>query len=137
MRKFVLLGLCLLAFSSRADAQSGQTVTLQPVPLTAVNASGAVASTNTFQSVFAAAGPAASTALRYGCLLINTSTAVQYVFFGPIASATTPKSIPLNPASSAGQAGGQASCPIQSGGVVQDQISITGTTGGTFLAIRN
>lgn len=142
----VLAGLIALgALAGVAAAQSP--VQPIPAPLSPVDGSGTISSTNTFQSVFAAQGPQAASyntttgnvtegVLRRGCLIINTSNSVQYVFFGAIASATTPKSVPLNAATADGSAGGSVSCERNDIGTVQSQVSITGTAGETFFAIR-
>lgn len=111
--------------------------TPQPLPVAPVDASSTITTTNTFQQVFAA--PSQSTAfpqLRYraGCLIINTSTHTQWVFFGTLALATTPTSVPLNAATSQGLRGGSTSCVEDTVGVLQGQISITGTAGDTFMA---
>ncbi len=120
-----------------ALAQSAQAVNTVPLPLGQVNASSAVASTNAFQALFSAAGPQGGVAIRNGCLIVNTGTTALYVFFGAIAAATTPKSIPLKPAGADGSDGGRATCEAPgSGGALQDAVSVTGTTAKTFFAIR-
>lgn len=137
-----------IALGALAGIAAAQSPTQpSPAPVTSVDGSSTIASTNTFQSVFAAQGPGAGSfntttgavttgALRRGCLIINTSNSVQYVFFGAIASATTPKSVPLNAASADGSTGGSVSCERNDIGTLQDQVSITGTAGETFFAIR-
>ena len=120
-------------------AVAQQIVTPQPFPTRMATAgSGSVATTNTFQSIFASVTRDADNpnALRRGCLIINVSTNVQYVFFGPITNATTVQSVPLNPATVAGRAGGSVTCAAVGGGVNQDQISITGTAPNQFIALQ-
>jgi hypothetical protein len=119
--RLVLLG---LVFAVPAGAQ---TYTV-PVPVQTTTGSSTITVTSTFQNVFSA------NATRKGCLIINTDVNEQWVFFGPIANATKALSVPLNPATSAGLAGGQVTCATTSGGVLTDQISITGTATGTFVA---
>lgn len=138
--------LALLAACSPAVAQ--QVVQETPAPLSPVGASSTIASGNTFQEIFAAQGPQATTfntttgattvaSLRRGCLIINTSNTVAYVFFGALASATTPTSVPLTAASADGTAGGSTTCERAGAGTLQSQVSITGATAGeTFFAIR-
>lgn len=126
------LALALTLYSGGLAAQ--QAVVPVPAPLATVDASGT--GTGSFVSLFAAAGPADSGTLRLGCLIVNTSNTVAYVFVGALASATTPKSIPLNAATADGAAGGSFSCERPNGGTLQSQISIRAASGETFLAIR-
>ena len=154
--QFGLLGAVLAAvalgahFGTQApQAQQGAVVQPVPAPLGVTNASGSITTGGTFHSVFAAQGPQAGSvrtttgaetisAPRRGCLIVNTSNTVAYVFFGALASATTPTSIPLNAASADGAAGGSVSCERDgAAGTIQSQISIVGaTTAETFFAIR-
>jgi hypothetical protein len=84
------------------------------------NASSTITGTGTFQSLWA------SNALRNGCTVQNNGSHTMYVFFGPIASATEGLSVEL-------AAGQSVNC--QFGGLVlQDQVSITGTSGDAFYA---
>ena len=83
------------------------------------NLSGTIAVTNTFQSV-------AVQGVRNGCEVQNNGTHTMYVFFGPIASATTANSVAL----AAGQGVGCGAPGV----VLSDQISITGTAGDAFYA---
>lgn len=132
-----LVALTILAPGPCALAQSTQ-VAPQASPLTpGTNASSTVASGNDFQSVFAQANTS-TVRLRQGCTIVNTSNTVLYVFMGAIASATTPKSIPLNAASADGSAGGTFRCEdFGPAGAVQTQISVTGSTAGeTFFAVQ-
>lgn len=119
----------LLALGLMAQAP----VLTQPQPVTTTDASSTIAATNTFQQVFAASTLSVGSPRRSGCLIINNSTNRQWVFFGAIASADKAKSVPLEPASATNALGGSVSC--QSAGIVlQDQVSITGTMGDTFVA---
>lgn len=107
-----------LGLVGAAFAQPALQSTQSPVPT--LNLSSTIGSTGVFQSI-QAANPA-----RRGCLIQNTSSNSQYLFFGPIASATTAKSILL--AAGAGM-------PCNTAGIVTtDQISITGTATDTFYA---
>lgn len=91
---------------------------------TTINLSGSIAVTNTFQSVQVA------TSTRAGCLIQNnTGSHTEYVFFGPIANATIATAIALPPSTIGG-----VSCGLPPGGVVTDQISITGTSGDAYYA---
>jgi hypothetical protein len=109
-----LIGILLcLSLSSPAYAQ---TVTLR-----STNISGTIATTNTFQSIQAANNG------RYGCAVQNNGTHTMYVFFGPIANATTSNSIELVAQQS-------VSCQTGTNLVLSDQVSITGTSGDAFFA---
>lgn len=91
-----------------------------PFPKPSTNVSGTIAVTNTFQSVIASALGRAS------CSVQNNGSNAMYVFFGPIANATTSNSVKLS-------TGQSVSCTA--GGVVlTDQVSITGTNGDVFFA---
>lgn len=131
MRRLCVLALLLLA----GPALAQQAVTTSPSVVGTVHADSTIASTNVFQSVFAAAGPAASAAKRQGCAIQNTGSATMYIYVGPIASATKNGSYQLVPPGT-GVQGGSFSCATGGGGVLQDQISITGTSGDTFTATR-
>lgn len=91
-------------------------------PVQTVNLSGTLAASGPFQSI------QAYDANRSACLVQNNSaSAKMYVFFGPIASATTGKSVVLD-------AGKSVSC--NNGPVVAiDQVSISGTSGDAFTAV--
>ena len=86
------------------------------------NASGTIATTGTFQSVFSAAK-----GNRRACSIQNNGTNNMEVFPGPPAVATTGASVVLLP-------GWFFYCSTTSGGVLQDQISITGTSADVFYA---
>ena len=116
------LGLLALA-SGQAAAQ---TQTVSPFGVRSTNVSGTITTGGTFQSVFLAI-PAGTTQRRYGCTIQNTSTHTQWVFFGPLASATEAKAYQIAP-------GQPISCQLNDGTVLQDQVSITGTTSDTFVA---
>lgn len=129
-RWHVGLAMLALAMSSPAGADTlGQPVVTLPSTGLSGDASGTVASTNTFQLVWAA--PSGSQP-RKGCLVVNTAVTVEFVYFGaaPVAAGA----IPLNPAGTAGQAGGAVSCTVGSGTVSEDAVWITGTTGAAYVA---
>jgi hypothetical protein len=130
MKKMVF---ALLMLASPALAQVGTPVTTNPAAVLSNNGSGTITATNVFQSVYAATSVAAP---RKGCLVMNTSTDRQWVYFGPIASATKATAIPLEPASATNAAGGSLNCATAAGGALQDQISITGTISDTFVAMQ-
>jgi len=123
-----LLPLCALA---------QQPVVTMPMAVTSTNASGTITVTNTFQQIWPATSGSTGggAGVRRGCIVVNTGTHVQYVFFGS-GTATTATSIPLNPASVAGQLGGYVTCGSVGGTVAQDQVQITGTAGDTFTAMQ-
>jgi len=123
----------VLAFVLFANAAVAQQKT-NPFLSTSTRESGTIATGGTFQQVFAAATSAAP---RNGCLIQNTGSAMQYVFVGPIASATEATSYQIQPPNASGTPptqGGAFSCATLTGGVVQDQISIAGNSSDTFTA---
>lgn len=125
MRK-VLLALFLL-MAVPAIAQQGSPVTTFPAPASSIDASGTIAVTNTFQSVFDSKIGKPASQVRHNCAIQNNGTHTMYVFFGPIASAAESKSYQL--------AGGLLIyCSGPSGITLQDQVSITGTSGDAFTA---
>lgn len=88
---------------------------------TSTQTAGTVATANTFQSVLAASST------RRGCLIVNTSAAVEYVFLGAPGSATIPSSFPL--------AAGQSFSCVAGRIVVADQISMTSATAGASFVV--
>jgi hypothetical protein len=121
--------LALLVFPASAQ----QPVVTSPSRVASVNASGTIAVTNTFQQVFASALLLAQP--RQGCLIQNNGASTMWVFFGPVASATKPTSFQLVPPG-VGVQGGGIGCGTGAGGVIQDQVSITGTATEAFTANR-
>ena len=121
----VALLLALLAWAGLAHSQQAQApnpVTTWPVGTTSTNASGTVTAGGVYQSVFAA------TQLRKGCTIQNNGSHTMYVFFGPIASATHATSVQL-------LAGQWVKC--QAGPIIlQDQVSLDGTTADAFFAAQ-
>ena len=89
-------------------------------PIASVNVSGTIAVTNTFQSIIA------RNTNRSGCTVQNTGTNTMYVFFGPLASASTAASVKL----AAGQAVSCNNGPV----TLIDEVSITGTATEAFFA---
>lgn len=124
MRKILLFAGLLAVPLMWSPAEAQQTVITQPQGVNTLNRSGTIAVTNTFQSIFAAS---TNTRGRTACVVQNTGTNSMYVFFGPIASATIAKSVKL-------AAGQSASCATGAGGVLKDQVSITGTATEAFYA---
>ena len=118
-----------------ASAQQGTLTTTSPLPLTSTQAlSLSIASTNAFQVVFAAA-PSTNIALRKGCLIQNTGSNSMYIYVHQGTTGTANKNasyVIIPPAS--GVQGGSFSCSSGAGGVIQDQIDITGTAADTFAA---
>lgn len=121
MKRFLLILTLIVGSVSLASAQSP--VITQPYAVTSQNYSAAIATTNTFQSIWSAN---TTTRGRAGCTIQNNGSSTMYVYFGPIASATTPNSIQLS--------GGQSVRCNNSGITLQDQVSITGTAGQRFFA---
>lgn len=117
----VLLGLLALGPLS-ASAQAP--VITNPTPVLSTNLSSTIASTNVFQSVIVQ-----NTALRRsGCTIVNYGSNTMWVFFGALASATKAASVQL-------AANQPLYCQIF-GIVLQDQVSITGTSGDAFFAAQ-
>lgn len=109
--RLITVILALLLGGPQASAQSARTST---------NVSSTITATNVFQSVIAA------TVNRMDCVVQNNGANSQWVFFGPIASASKGGAILLTP--------GQAVNCAHAGIVVEDQVSITGTIADTFMA---
>lgn len=116
--------LCVLiwSFCASSFALAQAPVVTLPYGVTSANASTIVATTNTFQSIWAA------NAARASCTIQNKGSATLYVFFGAIASALTTNSVQLTT--------GQAVSCNAGGAVLRDQVSVTGTTGGAFYAAQ-
>lgn len=93
----------------------------QTLPVTSSNLSSTIASTNTFQSIQGQNNG------RNGCTIQDNGTHTMYVFFGPIANATTSNSVTLN-------TGQSLTCEGTSRTVLRDQVSITGTAGDSYYA---
>lgn len=123
MKRFLTLVGALALFAGMAGAQP---VITTPSPLRSTVYSSSVAVTNTFQSLQVATlggGP-----YRLGCLIQNKGANSMWVFFGPIASATKNLSYILVTGAP------PISCATLTGGVLQDQVSVTGTAGDLFAA---
>lgn len=120
MIRFLLIVALFLGSVSFASAQTP--VITQTSKFSNANASTFIAATNTFQSIWPI------NLNRNDCILQNNGAASMYVYFGPIANATTPNSYIL-------AANGALRC-ANSGIVVNDQISITGTISQNFFAIQ-
>lgn len=119
----LICGLLLWAGGAWAQNQP-QPVATQPVQGGSVNASGTIATTGTFQSVIATA--IGSGRSRQGCLVQNIGSNTMFVFFGPIASATTPTGFQLT-------SGSSINCTVGVS-IASDQVSIAGTSGDRFVA---
>jgi hypothetical protein len=127
--KWACVTLAIYALFVAASAQG-----VGPNPVTTLPYTGAVTTNSsstigtggsTFQSVFAAP---TGNQRRNACVLQNNGTHTMSVFFGPIASATTGNSVALS-------AGQSVQCNV--GGIaLQDQVSITGTSGDAFYAAQ-
>lgn len=120
MKRLLLSLLLIVANASLAFAQTP--VVTQTSKFSNANASSIIAVTNTFQSIWP------SNLKRNDCILQNNGAASMYIYFGPIADAVTPDSYIL-------AANGIFRC-ANSGIVVNDQISITGTISQEFFAIQ-
>ena len=134
MNRFIAIIFYLAFGVSYANAQTP--VTTQPYGVRTLNASSTITITNTFQSVFAANSttfPNTATG-RSSCTIQNNGANTMWVYFGPIASATKGASFALS-AGTSSVAGQSVNCSV--GGVVlQDQVSITGTSGDAFYAAQ-
>lgn len=119
-------------FSAGAQQQNAQPVTTLNAGVSSVHADGTISSNSAFQSVFASA-IATPQRPRRGCLIQNLGSHTEYIWVGPIASATSPASYALVPPGT-GVQGGSFSCATGAGAVLQDQISIQGTSADTFAA---
>lgn len=109
---------------SKANAQSP--VLTQPYGVqTTVAGSLTITTTNTFQTLWTLS---TNTRGRAGCTIQNNASNPMFVFFGTAASALTLKSVRLT--------GGQSLNCIVGGVVLQDTVSITGTSGDGFYAAQ-
>src|SRR5271154_5503340 len=135
----MVLGACTLFMGGAKAQQAGQAVVVYGNPSwgcaivtsTGVapaacvnNLSGTVTTTGTFQLVFPAVF---SPNKRVGCTIQNNGTGNLDVFPGPVALATVAASVVVAP-------GGTFYCGGPGGSVLQDAISVTGTTGGVVYA---
>ena len=124
--KHTILGvLAALSVGSVAAAQPyGPGPSPVPLPQAASTQTGGSITTHlTFQSV------AASNTARKGCLLVNTSSDTELVYFGTTGSATSSNTIPV-------VAGGNISC--WTGNIVlTDNIAVTSLTtdGATYVLV--
>ena len=125
MRKIFLSLLFLIS----APALAQQAVQVLPLQVVTTVVSGTITVTNTFQSVLANSqtnNPGARG--RTSCTVQNNGTHTMFVFFGPIANATLTNSFQL-------AAGNAILCQVN-GATLQDQVSITGTSGDAFVAAQ-
>jgi len=99
-----------------------------PLQVNTANASGTVASTNVFQSIWAAVPIVNGQQGRTSCTVQNNGTHTMYVFFGAIANATEGASVTLT-------TGQSVNCSVNNV-TLQDQVSITGTSGEAFYAAQ-
>lgn len=119
--------LTALLFITSLPCFAQQAVQVIPLQVTTTVVSGSISVTNTFQSVFnnsQTSNPGARG--RTSCTVQNNGTHTMYVFFGPIANATTTNALQIGP-------GQVILCQI-GGATLQDQVSITGTSFDTFVA---
>lgn len=124
-RAAVLIAAFLFIIVGQAVAQTPNPVTTQPYGVTTHNDSSTVTSTNVFQTIWTLS---TNTRGRAGCTVQNKASNNMYVFFGTAASALTTNSVTLG-------AGQSLNCTV--GGIVlQDTVSITGTTGDGFYAAQ-
>lgn len=122
MQRLILGIILALGVAFNAFAQSP--VTTYPYGVTNHNDSSTITVTGTFQSIWIAS---AGLTGRSGCAIQNNGSAAMYVYFGPIANATTPNSVKLS-------TGQSLNCETVGGVVIKDQVSITGTSGDRFYA---
>lgn len=103
-----------------------------PLAVTSTDKSGTIGNTNTFQVVFTFGG---SFVRRNGCLIQNNGANPMYVYVHQGAGGTAAKNnsfVLIPPAT--GVQGGSFSCATGAGGVIQDEIDITGTSSDIFTA---
>jgi hypothetical protein len=116
--------LAFLLFATFAQAQTP--VVTQPYGANSNNQSSTITVTNTFQQVFPAS---TGNTGRSSCTIQNNSASNNmFVYFGPIANATTGASVTIVP--------GQAVYCSNGTVVLKDQVSITGTSGDAFFAAQ-
>lgn len=121
MKKLFLI-VTLLLYSVTFSFAQGTPVVTQPKGVTSNNNSSTISLSNVFQSIWAA------NSNRTACTIQNNGTHNMWVFFGAIANATENNSVVL-------QAGQYLNC--NSGNVIlQDQVSITGTSTDAFFAAQ-
>lgn len=114
---------CYIGGAATCIVPGGGTFTAAPAGATSAQTGSTVATHLTFQSALAASSA------RKGCLITNTSSDKEWVFFGATGSATTSNSLPL-------VAGQSLSC--NTGAIVlTDNVAITSnvTDGAAFVAI--
>lgn len=116
-----------------APAQAQSPVETFPYPAGTNHVDGTVAVSNTFQTVVPTALSVPKNKSRKGCLIQNNGSNTMWIFIGPAASGTKGASFTLIPPT-AGVQGGSFSCATGAGGVVQDEISLTGTSTEAFTA---
>lgn len=128
MREHIFRALLLASMVGTGPAAAQQI----PLPVTSQNLSSSITSTNTFQVVFA---NQPSLTRRNGCAIQNNGSNTMYVYVHQGASGTATKnsSYQLAPPGT-GTQGGVFICATGAGGIIQDQIDITGTSGDTFAA---
>jgi hypothetical protein len=114
---FLLPVLSTLLFPLVAKAQQPVPVTQNPPPVGIT-----IAASNVFQQ-------ALPSKRRNGCAIEYTGTNTGFVYFGLITQATTPASIQLSAKQS-------VSCASTDTLVAVDAISVTGTTGDTFVVLQ-
>lgn len=120
-----LLVTALLLIGCAGDRlHAQQPVVTQPYLVQSTNNSSTIQSTNVFQSVFLLSGAQK----RAACTIANYGANTMFVYFGPIASATKATSVQL--------AANQSTFCNNSGVTLQDQVSITGTSGDAFFAAQ-
>lgn len=109
-----------------SSAYAQTPVVTQPYTASISVASKTIASTNVFQSILSAS---TSVTGRVDCIVQNKAASNSMsLFFGPIANATTPNSLQLS-------AGSIFRCS-NSGVVIKEQLSITGTSGDPYFALQ-
>lgn len=120
----------VLGLAGSAWAQQPVQVIPSPGTTAGGNASGTIATTGTFQQVFAATPPqSAGGPGRKGCYIVNNGTNKMYVSEGVAAgSATTATSIPL-------AANAAFNCTFNQT-ALQGIIAISGTSGDAFYAAQ-
>lgn len=114
-----------ILFLNNPSVQAQAPVYTEPYRVTTTNASGAIVGTNSFKQIWP---QSTNNRGRAGCTIQNVGTNPMYVYFGTLASATTPTSVRL-------LANQFVSCN-QSGITLQDEVSIAGTSGEFYYAAQ-
>lgn len=131
MKRLLIIAALLVLAPTLAYAQ-GTPVITNPALINSSDQSATITATNTFQTVFPVPTGSAG---RKGCLIQNGGSNAMFVYVHQGTSGVAAKSHSYQIiAPGTGIQGGTFSCASLGGGILQDQIDITGTIGDTFTA---